>query len=265
MARATAQPRAATAATKRRSKPEQVSTAIRSPLRHFDAEAVSSRVRREVRNREVHLPPVSTYRWWARRTEAVNGSIIDAVSADRPGRMVVSDPFAGGGVIPLAAVMRGHSVYAQDLKPVGGAGTRVDACSARPRGFERRHRGADATSAGECASGVRHRPDGRDPGARKPHLPGGRRTLHSLRSAAAHLSARARQSHESRREESPRGISGVPSGGQRWHSAPCGLHATPGGEAHGPTCGPWTWPRRGIATKVAATTNKNLRGVAVRE
>ena len=66
--------------------------------------------------------PVSTYRWWARRTEAVNGSIIDAVSADKPGRMVVSDPFAGGGVIPLAAVMRGHSVYAQDLNPWAAAG-----------------------------------------------------------------------------------------------------------------------------------------------
>jgi putative DNA methylase len=96
--------------------------ALRSPLRHLDAEAVSARVRREVRNREVHLPPVSTYRWWARRTEAVNGSIIDAVSGDKPGRMVVSDPFAGGGVIPLAAVMRGHSVYAQDLDPWAAAG-----------------------------------------------------------------------------------------------------------------------------------------------
>ncbi|ONI68267.1 hypothetical protein BWI15_35195 [Kribbella sp. ALI-6-A] len=91
-------------------------------MRHLDAEEVSARVRREVRNREVHLPPVSTYRWWARRTEAVNGSIIDAVSADKPGRMVVSDPFAGGGVIPLAAVMRGHSVYAQDLNPWAAAG-----------------------------------------------------------------------------------------------------------------------------------------------
>lgn len=94
---------------------QQLVTTIQSPLRNFDAAAVGLKVRREVRNREVHLPPVSTYRWWARRTEAVNGSIIDAVAADRPGRMVVSDPFAGGGVIPLAAVMRGHSVYAQDL------------------------------------------------------------------------------------------------------------------------------------------------------
>lgn len=97
-------------------------TTILSPLRHLDATAVSLRARREVRNREVHLPPISTYRWWARRTESVNGSIIDAVSADRPGRLVVSDPFAGGGVIPLAAVMRGHSVYAQDLNPWAAQG-----------------------------------------------------------------------------------------------------------------------------------------------
>lgn len=95
---------------------------ILSPLRHLDANEISSRVRREVRNREVHLPPVSTYRWWARRTESVNGSIIDAVSRDHSGRMVVSDPFAGGGVIPLAAVMRGHKVYAQDLNPWAASG-----------------------------------------------------------------------------------------------------------------------------------------------
>lgn len=95
---------------------------LRSPLRHLDVNDITARVRREVRNREVHLPPVSTYRWWARRTESVNGSIIDAVSMDRPGRMVVSDPFAGGGVIPLAAVVRGHSVYAQDLNPWAATG-----------------------------------------------------------------------------------------------------------------------------------------------
>lgn len=120
MARSSAR-QGAVAPTQRSSSLEQ-NTTIRSPLRNLDASAVSSRVRREVRNREVHLPPISTYRWWARRTEAVNGSIIDAVSADRPGRMVVSDPFAGGGVIPLAAVMRGHSVYAQDLNPWAARG-----------------------------------------------------------------------------------------------------------------------------------------------
>jgi len=121
MARSSVQPRAAASASLSYN-PEQLASTIRSPLRHFDSAAVGLKVRREVRNREVHLPPISTYRWWARRTEAVNGSIIDAVSADRPGRLVVSDPFAGGGVIPLAAVMRGHSVYAQDLNPWAARG-----------------------------------------------------------------------------------------------------------------------------------------------
>lgn len=98
------------------------SVPLRSPLRHLDTAAISARARREARNREVHLPPVSTYRWWARRTEAVNGAVIDAANLDQPGELVVSDPFAGGGVIPLAAVMRGHRVYAQDLNPWAAAG-----------------------------------------------------------------------------------------------------------------------------------------------
>lgn len=90
---------------------------IRSVLRHLDTVAVSAAARLETRNREVHLPPVSTYRWWARRAESVFGAIIDAVTTDRPGRLLVADLFAGGGVIPLAAVIRGHRVYAQDLNP----------------------------------------------------------------------------------------------------------------------------------------------------
>jgi len=95
---------------------------IESPLRKLDTTDISARARGEARNREVHLPPVSTYRWWARRTEAVNGAIIEAVNVDQPGQLVVSDPFAGGGVIPLAAVMRGHCVYAQDLNPWAASG-----------------------------------------------------------------------------------------------------------------------------------------------
>jgi putative DNA methylase len=95
---------------------------IESPLRKLDTTDISARARSEARNREVHLPPVSTYRWWARRTEAVNGAIIEAVNVDHPGQLVVSDPFAGGGVIPLAAVMRGHCVYAQDLNPWAASG-----------------------------------------------------------------------------------------------------------------------------------------------
>ena len=94
--------------------------AARSALRCGICEPgeVSAAARAETRNREVHLPPVSVYRWWARRTEAVNGAILDCASQDHPGeRMLVADPFAGGAIIPLAAVIRGHQVYAQDLNP----------------------------------------------------------------------------------------------------------------------------------------------------
>jgi len=80
--------------------------------------AIGSRSKAESRSRERHLPPVGAYRWWARRTESVFGALLDAYveySGDR--RLLVADPFAGGGVIPFAAAARGHRVYAQDLNP----------------------------------------------------------------------------------------------------------------------------------------------------
>lgn len=98
---------------------------VRSILRNIDAEDVSERARAESRNREVHLPPVSVYRWWARRTLAVNAALVEATSIDRDGALLVADPFAGGGVIPLAAVSLGHRVYAQDLNPWAALGLRA--------------------------------------------------------------------------------------------------------------------------------------------
>ncbi|MEU4555766.1 hypothetical protein [Micromonospora violae] len=95
---------------------------LRSPLGGLDYLKVSAEARAESRNREIHLPPISTYRWWARRTSAVNGAVIDAFNAMTPGRLLIADMFAGGGVIPLAAVARGHQVYAQDLNPWPTAG-----------------------------------------------------------------------------------------------------------------------------------------------
>lgn len=95
---------------------------IRSPLRYLDPEAVSAAAKRESRNREKHLPPTGVYRWWARRTEAVNGALIDAAALDHSEQMLVSDPFSGGGVIPLAAALRGHRVYAQDLNEWAASG-----------------------------------------------------------------------------------------------------------------------------------------------
>jgi hypothetical protein len=52
----------------------------------------------------------------------VTGALIDAVALDTPGRMLINDPFAGGGVIPLAAAMRGHKVYAQELNQWAASG-----------------------------------------------------------------------------------------------------------------------------------------------
>lgn len=90
---------------------------VRSPLRHIDVDTVTVATRREVRARQRHLPPVSTYRWWARRSESVTGAIVDAVAADSPGHLLIADPFAGGGVIVLATLLRGHRIYAQDVNP----------------------------------------------------------------------------------------------------------------------------------------------------
>lgn len=94
-----------------------------SILAMLDPEAVSEAARRESRNREVHLPPLSTFRWWARRTGAVNSAVLDAA---RPAlgkdRLDVLDPFAGGGTIPLVALRAGHRVHARDLNPWAAAG-----------------------------------------------------------------------------------------------------------------------------------------------
>jgi adenine-specific DNA methylase len=95
---------------------------VLSVLRHLDVEALNDAVRSEVRARQHYLPPVSVYRWWARRTEAVTGAVIDAVGADSPGRLLIADPFAGGGVIALAGVLRGHRVYTQDVNPWAARG-----------------------------------------------------------------------------------------------------------------------------------------------
>lgn len=87
----------------------------RSVLRHVDVAQVNLAARVESRSRQTTLPPITTYRWWARRTEAVTGALIDAANVDQPGRLLVADPFTGGGVIALAALLRGHRVYAQDI------------------------------------------------------------------------------------------------------------------------------------------------------
>lgn len=93
-----------------------------SSLRHLDVATVESQARAESRNRERVVPLVSLYRWWARRTDAVTGALLDAYTVDHPGRLHVADPFAGGGASALAALRRGHRVYAQDINPWAAKG-----------------------------------------------------------------------------------------------------------------------------------------------
>ncbi len=49
-----------------------------SLLDRVDWTDVSERVMREQRNRQVYVPPISLYRWWARRPHALIGALIDA-------------------------------------------------------------------------------------------------------------------------------------------------------------------------------------------
>lgn len=95
-------------------------------LKDIERATVSAAAKVETRNREVTLPPVSLYRWWARRTDAVNGAVLDAAPrALGKSQLRIADPFSGGGVIPLAALLRGHNVYAQDLDPWAAQGLRT--------------------------------------------------------------------------------------------------------------------------------------------
>src|SRR5690606_12236254 len=89
-----------------------------SVLSKVNATEVSELARRESRNREKHLPPLGSFRWWARRTGAVNTAILRAtVETLGRHRLEIVDPFAGGGTIPLVALKEGHRVRAQDLDP----------------------------------------------------------------------------------------------------------------------------------------------------
>ena len=97
-----------------------------SVLSFVDQLQVSDHSKRESRNRETFLPPLSVFRWWARRTGAINEAILTGstqVFGDR--RLNVLDPFAGGGTIPLVALRAGHRVHAQDLNPWSVAGMQV--------------------------------------------------------------------------------------------------------------------------------------------
>ena len=89
-----------------------------SLLVNFGSRAVSAAAKAETRRREGALPVISLYRWWARRTSAVATAITDAATSTiGRDQLVVADPFAGGGVIAVAALLSGHTVLAQELDP----------------------------------------------------------------------------------------------------------------------------------------------------
>ena len=86
------------------------------------------------RNREVHLPPLSTFRWWARRTGSVNRSVLDAASrVFGRDHLAVLDPFAGGGTIPLVAMCGGHRRSCSGRKSLGCCRSSSDADPALSR------------------------------------------------------------------------------------------------------------------------------------
>ncbi len=82
-------------------------------LEAIDWPSLDIEVSRQQRNREVHSPAISLFRWWARRPHALIGKILDAAPSDYR----ISDPFSGGGTVALEAARRGLAIYAQDLHP----------------------------------------------------------------------------------------------------------------------------------------------------
>jgi hypothetical protein len=100
-------------------------------LERVDWSDVNARVPHEQRNREVYVPPISLFRWWARRPHALIGSLIDAACSDGS-TPTLADPFSGGGTVAIEATRRGLPIYAQDLHPwpVAGLATALDGVDA---------------------------------------------------------------------------------------------------------------------------------------
>ncbi|WP_263840084.1 hypothetical protein [Salinibacter sp.] len=94
---------------------------MESILDLIDFSKTSKRARKESRSRETHLPPVSTYRWWARRTSAVSDAVVEA-AVQKEGIDALCDPFAGGGTFTLSALLKDVSAYGQDVNPWAASG-----------------------------------------------------------------------------------------------------------------------------------------------
>lgn len=88
--------------------------------------SLSVDARKQQRNREIHNPTISLYRWWARRSHAVFGALLDAaIDQFQSDNFLVSDPFSGGGTVAVEADRRGLAVYAQDIQPWAIVGLQV--------------------------------------------------------------------------------------------------------------------------------------------
>lgn len=94
-------------------------------------------IRAQQRNREVHTPPISTFRWWARRSHALIGALLDEAKDAAGGQLTVADPFSGGGTVAVEAARRNLDVYAQDLHPWAVAGLRAALTPVDPEELER--------------------------------------------------------------------------------------------------------------------------------
>lgn len=95
-------------------------------LARVDWDKVGKTVITQQYNRELHTPVVSLYRWWARRSHALIGEILDAALQVYGKKVLhVSDPFSGGGTVTFEAVRRSLPTYAQDLYPWPSTGLAV--------------------------------------------------------------------------------------------------------------------------------------------
>lgn len=95
-------------------------------LARVDWKTANRVTRHQVRNRELYCPPISLFRWWARRPHSLVSALLDA--SHLAPRDLVSDPFSGGGTVTLEAIVKGLRVYAQDVNPwpVWGLRTALD-------------------------------------------------------------------------------------------------------------------------------------------
>jgi len=98
---------------------------MKAVLSYIDWHDVQRRIGAETKNREVHQPLVSLYRWWARRPHSLIGAILDAGCAAHSKETLVVDPFSGGGTVAIEALRRGLRVYAQDVNPWAAWGLKV--------------------------------------------------------------------------------------------------------------------------------------------